>query len=466
LAGAKDPPARTALEKSLADARAALYQHYRDQRSTNPVYRNLLAVGTGPIRLSQVQRELVGRGGLMLVYLLGDQSGYVLAIGPRMAEVTVLSLDRTAAQTLEVKPGPLTAARLRAALSNEAGSGVLQMLASKERAAQATAKLAVLWKVLVPEAQRKTLADGSVKRLIVVPDGPLALLPMETLVVKAGEKPEYLLDVGPPVVYGPSATVLHNLAERPIAHRSGDRKPVLSVGDPAYPQPDGKEPAAANSELVAQLDAKSRVAIAGGHLARLPYTAWESAWVSESFTKNGFAVDQLLQQNATKLNVCQQIGGRQVVHLACHGMADQSYGNFFGALALTPGPHAQSDAADDGFLTLAEICELNLKDCELALLSACETNFGPQQRGEGVWALSRGFLVAGARRVVASDWLVDDEAAASLVSYYCNLVARAEKEGGRPDYADSLREAKRWVRRQDNWSSPFYWAPFVLLGPK
>ena len=68
--------------------------------------------------------------------------------------------------------------------------------------------------------------------------------------------------------------------------------------------------------------------------------------------------------------------GRRMVHLACHGLADQAYGNFFGALALTPGADP-NNPADDGFLTLAEIYDLNLKDCELAILSACETNYGP-----------------------------------------------------------------------------------------
>jgi len=134
-------------------------------------------------------------------------------------------------------------------------------------------------------------------------------------------------------------------------------------------------------------------------------------------------------------------------------------------LALTPGKQANTDPADDGFLTLPEIYELNLKGCELAILSACETNYGPQQRGEGVWALSRGFLVAGSRRVVASNWLVDDEAAASLVSYFCSGVAKEEKAGTTPDYAQSLHRAKRWVRQQENWSSPYYWGMFVLVGP-
>jgi CHAT domain-containing protein len=145
-------------------------------------------------------------------------------------------------------------------------------------------------------------------------------------------------------------------------------------------------------------------------------------------------------------------------------LVDESYGNLFGALALTPGPDP-GDPANDGFLTLAEIYELHLDDCELAILSACDTNYGPLQQGEGVWALSRGFLVAGSRRVVASNWLVDDEAAASLISVFCTYVARAEKQGKPVDYAEALQKAKRWVRRQEKWSSPYYWGTFVLVGP-
>ncbi len=125
----------------------------------------------------------------------------------------------------------------------------------------------------------------------------------------------------------------------------------------------------------------------------------------------------------------------------------------------------KAGSADDGFLTLREIYQLNLKGCELAILSACETNFGPQQQGEGVWALSRGFLVAGARRVVASNWLVDDEAGATLVSYFCGVLAEAQKQGQTVDYAEALQRAKRSLRQQSKWQSPYYWATLVLVGP-
>jgi CHAT domain-containing protein len=114
---------------------------------------------------------------------------------------------------------------------------------------------------------------------------------------------------------------------------------------------------------------------------------------------------------------------------------------------------------------MPEIYELNLKGCELAILSACETNYGPQQQGEGTWALSRGFLIAGARRVVASNWVVDDAAAASLIGNYAALLA-AEKPDQRLDHAHELQTAKRAIRGEERWRSPYYWSSFVLIGPR
>ena len=60
---------------------------------------------------------------------------------------------------------------------------------------------------------------------------------------------------------------------------------------------------------------------------------------------------------------------------------------------------------------------------------------------------------------------IDDEAAASLISYFCSILAKAEKQGKTPDYAEALHKAKRWVRSQARWKSPYYWGGFVLVGP-
>jgi CHAT domain-containing protein len=289
----------------------------------------------------------------------------------------------------------------------------------------------------------------------------LALLPFEALVVKPGPRVQYLLDVGPPIQYGPSTTVLYNLAERTPGVEDSQREPILSVGNPDY---SGGGPIPARpDDVLSQVAVSARYGASGGKLAALPFTAWESAWVAESFQQAGVKTKRLEGAAATKAKLWEELaGGRRIVHLACHGLAEQSYGNLFGALALAPG---KAGSADDGFLTLREIYQLNLKGCELAILSACETNCGPQQQGEGVWALSRGFLVAGARRVVASNWLVDDEAGATLVSYFCGALAQAQKQGQTADYAEALQRAKRSLRQESKWRSPYYWASLVLVGP-
>ncbi len=454
---------RTQLQAELAKVRDALYDHYRDVRGSSPVYRQLLSTGSGPPRLSQIQRRLGADDSLLLVYLLGDEGGYVLTLTADKAELSPLTVEASAAKILETDPGPLTAKRLGPALINQKGTGVVQQLRDPKTAGGVVEKLAVLWQVLVPEAHRDALTAGKIKQLIVVPDGKLALLPFETLVVERGENPKYLLDAGPPILYSPSAAVFYNLADRAAAAIPAGRAPVLTVGNPDY----GTKPtqlAARGPSILNELGAGARYNAAGGKLAPLPYSGTESQWVAEVFAKQGLQAVRLEGAQATKANLKAQIENRRVIHLACHGFADQSYGNFYGALALTPGGKP-NDTADDGFLTLPEIYDLNLKGCELAILSACETNFGPQQRGEGVWAISRGFLVAGARRVVASNWLVDDEAAASLVSYFCSGLANAQKEGKQPDYAQALYDAKRWVRQQKKWESPYYWGTFVLVGP-
>jgi CHAT domain-containing protein/tetratricopeptide (TPR) repeat protein len=447
------------LEADLAKARYALYDFERDARNSSPIYRDLITRQAEPPKLELVRERVLKPGDLLLVYLLGEEAGYVAAVTRESARMVRLELGAGEASALDVKPGPLTAQRLFDALIKGKEAGVMGQL-SDPKAEVPTARLAALWRALVPEPERQALVSGKVKRLIVVPDGPLALLPFEALVVGHGTDPEYLLDAGPPIAYAPSAAVLLNLIDRPVVPSPPDREPVLTLGDPAYPDGDSGLEEATRTGL---LTTRSRYGIAGGRLPRLPHSATEAQWVANSFREAGIKAGVLSGANATERAVRYWAPGRKVLHLACHGLADASYGNYFGALALTPVPKARTE--DDGFLTLAEVCELNLKGCELAILSACQTNYGPQQKGEGTWALSRGFLVAGARRVVASNWLVDDEAAASLVSVLCSGLAQSEKAGKVVDYARSLQESKRWVRKQGKWKSPYYWASLVLVGP-
>lgn len=447
---------RTRIETAIQRTQEALYRNYRDARTSSEVYRNKLAEGARmaePLPLGEVQRKLLGPRTLLLVYHVGDENGYLLSVRSDSARLDELSLDDNAAQALGVEAGPLNYDRLQQILMGE--KGVIPALTKSKTAVGAIPKLSALWGALVGEAERAALMNGEIERLIVVPSGPLSLLPFEALVAAPGGAPKYLLDVGPPISYAPSVTVLDALRIRPTMDLEAEYEPVLTLGDPAY----GAEAA----DITA--DEASRAVLLRNRLTPLPHSGVESQWVSEVFQKSGMSAVQLRGADATEGYLREYGAGRRILHLACHGFADQSYGNVFGALALARPTEGEFDPADDGMLTLGELYELDMRGCELAILSACQTNFGPQQQGEGVWALSRGFLVSGARRVVASNWVVDDEAAASLVSYYCGALAKSAVEQRPHDYDLALRDAKRWIRSQKRWESPYYWASLVLVGP-
>jgi CHAT domain-containing protein/tetratricopeptide (TPR) repeat protein len=455
LAAEKDRARAAALGVDLARARDDLYRHYRDATETSPVYRSVVS-RTGKLpTLADVQRRL-RPGDLLLEFLVGDVGGDVMAVTHDSALIQSFGFNDDEARVMGVAAGNLTDALMRQAFLNDKGTGLIQQLANPKVPAPVD-QLKVMWNTVAASPLHTGLSDGSIKRLIVIPDGPLGLFPFETLVTGDGPNgPVYLLDSGPPIVYAPSAAVFLSLAEKPAAAPPAGREPVLALGDPAYPA------AGAGAGAGTDDSARSRFSMAGGRLARLPHSGTEAQWVAQVFRDAGTPSVLLKGTAATESGVRNAAPGRRVLHLACHGLADEERGNFFASLALTPGPGAGADPADDGFLTLKEIHGLDLRGCELAILSACETNFGPQQMGEGTLALSRGFLVAGARRVVASNWLVDDEAAATLVSVFCSGLA---KGGAAPDYARSLQAAKRWVRRQPKWRSPYYWASLEMLGP-
>jgi CHAT domain-containing protein len=75
-----------------------------------------------------------------------------------------------------------------------------------------------------------------------------------------------------------------------------------------------------------------------------------------------------------------------------------------------------------GTLTAAEVAGLDLRGCELAVLSACQTGLGGVVAGEGVLGLQRAFHQAGARALVASLWSVHDAGTSVLMEeFYANL---------------------------------------------
>jgi CHAT domain-containing protein len=94
------------------------------------------------------------------------------------------------------------------------------------------------------------------------------------------------------------------------------------------------------------------------------------------------------------------------------------------------------------------------------VLSGCRTGLGKVVAGEGILGLPRAFLHAGAERVVASLWPVDDAATAELMRrFYEGMLGNR-----RLSPAAALREAQVAIQGQPRWRSPFYWAGFQVQG--
>jgi CHAT domain-containing protein len=112
----------------------------------------------------------------------------------------------------------------------------------------------------------------------------------------------------------------------------------------------------------------------------------------------------------------------------------------------------------DGFLGASEIYNLQLP-AELVVLSACETGLGKEVKGEGLVGLTRGFMYAGAARVMVSLWSVSDKATSELMQrFYKRLL----QERQRP--AAAMRAAQVEMLRQPRWREPYFWAAFTLQG--
>lgn len=453
----------------VAEARDRLVAAQAAITNANPAYRKAMAKEVNPPSFERISDWCHDQETILLYYTATEAGIYLLFVDPVAGQSGSILLQLTGDQgrTLGIEPGELTAQKSIDLVHTEKHEGLLDLLRNPNRSAeqyqQLIDRLSALWQVLVPEQLRASITGGKAKRLAIIPSGGLSCLPFESLVVKhVGTKDiTYLLDECPPTMYAPSATVLMNLLERRPPQDPPDRLPVLTVGDPSY-DTGGSEAV----ELRARTSASAaEFRRAGGKLQRLPFSGEESKAVAKAFQQHKIGVGQLLQKIATEASVRVNAPRRTLLHLACHGCASSAYGNFYGGLALAKGPKAAIDPADDGFLTVAEIYPLDLRHCELAILSACQTNLGPSDTGEGTWAISRAFLVAGARRVVASFWEVDDAATSKLVSNYCESIA-AGMEQKQPDYAEGLHKAKRSLRGSSRTSDPAFWAPFVLVGPQ
>ena len=193
---------------------------------------------------------------------------------------------------------------------------------------------------------------------------------------------------------------------------------------------------------------------AGVTFQRLPFTRQESSRIlslvpsTQSQSAFDFAANRAIATSP-------ELRQFQIVHFATHGILNSQNPELSGViLSLLD----EKGTPQNGFLRLNDIFNLNLP-AELIVLSACETGLGQNVKGEGLVGLTRGFMYAGAPRVLVSLWSVSDEGTSELMTRFYKKML----EDKLPPAA-ALRAAQIEMLQNPQWKNPYYWAAFTLQG--
>jgi CHAT domain-containing protein len=471
LNGPHSPAQIANLDRELSDLNGKYDDLETQIRSQNPHFATLTK--STPAKLAEIQKQL-DDDTLIVEFLLAEPRSYAWVVGNNSIEGVELPTQ----QDIES-----LAKRVSISLSErgrtEKNESDLHREQRIKRAESDYREASSLFSknVLTPLVPLLTK-----KRLVIVADGALQLLPFGALpfpnqLNNAGTRSPQMLIEQHEIVSLPSASVL--VLQR---HELSDRKPapyaLAVIADPVFGEDDPRVTAARRSKdqkpngtpktNPGGTDDRSRGNETGRltralgdvgidsvfEIRRLPFSFREAKEilktvpVSQSFSALDF--------NANRATVMSpKLAQYRIVHLATHGVMDLKHPELSGILLSMIDENGKEQ---NGYLGLNEIYDLKWP-AELVVLSACETGIGKEIKGEGLIALTRGFMYAGAARVVASLWKVNDRATAELMAeFYREMLVN----GTTP--AAALRLAQLKLSKHPRWQNPHFWAGFVLQG--
>lgn len=243
------------------------------------------------------------------------------------------------------------------------------------------------------------VAGTDQRKLRIIPDGVLQLVPFDALVTSTDGPPRFVLD---------------DYEVDFLAAATPDRRPRLPRG-------------------------RGTVVVLG----EVPGGTTELGVVRSTHVRG--AVEVIAGGRMPPAELLRRAAGAEVIHFATHAIVNASDPN---ASVLELGSQRAG-----GTLRPADLAHASLR-ARLVMLSGCETAAGPILRGAGAMSFSRAFLAASAEHVVATQWPIGEQAALLMPPFYRSL-----RDGA--TVASALRVAKRHVRASPGGSSPFVWAPFV-----
>ncbi len=470
------------FDKEISELTSRYHEVAAQIRATSPRYAALTQ--PQPLSAVEIQRQLLDENTVLLEFALGGKQSWLWVV------------TRNSLGSYELPPrAEIEAASRKVYELLVARQPKRELTQSQQQTliAEADTKFqteaAAMSRMLFGQIGAKLQQEWKGKRLVIVASGALEYTPFAALPLPengGGANPQSAIrnPQSPPpliaeheVVHLPSASALavirRESAERPAAMKTlaalGD--PVFEAGDPRLAQ--AKKKKAASDGLIASVrSAEATVAspAISPELKRSVRSFNSSAW-RDGFSRLPFSREEvetiaafvpknsLLKATGFGAKRAVATGGElaryRILHFATHGLLNSEQPELSGlVLSLLD----ENGKPQDGFLRMHEIYNLQLP-AGLVVLSACQTALGKEIKGEGLVGLTRGFMHAGAERVVASLWQVDDLATAELMKrFYRGML----KDGMRP--AAALRAAQLEMMKQKRWAAPYFWAAFTMQG--
>jgi CHAT domain-containing protein len=465
-----------------------------------------------PLTLAEIQKQIVDENSVLLEYSLGENRSYLWAITPTTATSYRLP-KRADIESVTRHYYELLTARNRFVRFETATE-------KRARIAQADQELSQVANTLSQIILTPVAAHLGGKRILVASDAALQYIPFAALPDgNSSNGQTHLLGEVNEIVNLPSASTLAVL-RRDNKHRAIGAKMVAIFADPVFNKDDKRfllartqqtknqaliartrnststrnpqsldqsHEAAANTPPKPQTTVNAstpaakpmaikktrmrqhdltRAAVEAGFeedaassesfvLPRLPFTRREAAAIA-SLTAPAQRIEAVDFDANKEAVLTQDFSQYRYIHFATHGFLNTTHPELSGIVLSTIDEEGKDQ---DGFLRSYEIYNLKLP-AELVVLSGCRTGLGKEIRGEGLIGLTRSFMYAGASRVLVSLWDVNDEATAEFMSRFYK--AMLSKEALSP--AAALRVTQASMAKDKRWSSPYYWAAFVLQG--
>ena len=378
----------------------------------------------------EVQKHLADKHTALLEYTWGDSTLFVFAITKNTFNIFSLPVDSTLLNTLQ---------QFKKDLYN---SDILDRYEGNYKLY--TQKAHDLYQTLL-EPVLEAFAEQQIRRLTIVPDGPLQAFPFETLISSAVDtgthhfaQPRYLIhDYS--ISYAYSATLLMQTKKRARDYNKGT---CLAF---AY---SGAETANSFHEMAVNRQGDFR------GLRQGDWTDLPGSWAELSAMARFVQGDYFYDVQASEKNFKEKATTYGLLHLALHGAADTN--NSLNSRIVFP---TAGDSTEDGMLHAWELYGMELNS-DMAVLSACDMGIGQQIAGEGVMSLSRAFSYAGCPSVITSLWKVDDRTNPLIMTFFYEALS----EGLSKD--EALRQAKiRFIDQADRVDAhPYYWAAFINIG--